>query len=475
TPIDAGSPRYASDFAYLLSETTFYDYSSFVDRNFTTPKFSIVIPQEAIQKDDEFWMQNRPSPLDSRSLHTYAALDSIAQSAGVERKLLLGRKVINGYVPVGFFDVDLRYLASFNNYEGFRLGFGGKTNDRFSKKFRLEGYTAYGTKDGEFKYQLGGSVRVGNTSDTWIGLSYTDDIREIASTNFAVDKRTYKIYDPRPINVSTFYNYVSWRAYAQTRIIPAAETIWQFSHNLIRPQFNYAYLHDGQYYRNFSLTAAMVSIQWNPFSDFMQTPDGIIESEKRFPKFTFQFTQAIPNVMGNDLEFGKIEIRSAYEKKFLNQQKFSALFEAGRAYGNLPITHAYNTSPNNLDKDRLLQRVTFAGKDSFETMYFNEFFSDRFAFTQFKYAFGRLMISDKIKPTPVLATRMVWGAIDNRDKHIGINFNTLNHGYYESGIELNGIFKGLGLSAFYRYGAYHLPDLEDNIAVKLSFVINIGF
>src|SRR5690606_10884458 len=27
TPIDAGSPRYASDFAYLLSETTFYDYS----------------------------------------------------------------------------------------------------------------------------------------------------------------------------------------------------------------------------------------------------------------------------------------------------------------------------------------------------------------------------------------------------------------------------------------------------------------
>src|SRR5690606_7459179 len=50
TPIDAGSPRYASDFAYLLSETTFYDYSSFDDRNFTTPKFSIVIPQEAIQK-----------------------------------------------------------------------------------------------------------------------------------------------------------------------------------------------------------------------------------------------------------------------------------------------------------------------------------------------------------------------------------------------------------------------------------------
>ncbi len=475
TPIDAGSPRYASDFAYLLSETTFFDHEPDAPDVAHNSRFAIAIPDDALHKDDDFWNAHRPKSLDNRSLLTYAALDSLARKEGVERKLLLGRKVINGYLPVGFFDFDLRYLISFNNYEGFRLGAGGKTNDLLSEKFRLYGYTAYGTKDGEFKYQFGSSIRAHKDSDTWLGLSYTDDLHEIASTNFAVDKRTFKIYDPRPINVSTFYNYVAWRAYADTKIIPGTESIWQISHNRIRPQFGYSFRNKGQLYKNFSLTAAMVSIQWNPFSEYMKTPSGIIETEKRFPKFTFQIMQSIPDVLDNDLLFGKIEVRSVFEKKFLNRHNISAVFEAGRAYGELPITHAYNTSPNNLDKDRLLQRITFAGKDSFETMYFNEFFSDRFLFMQYKYAFGRLLLSDKIKPTPVLATRMVWGDMDNGERHMGIEFKTLENGYFESGIEFNGIFKGLGLSAFYRYGSYHLPEFEDNIAVKLSFVINIGF
>jgi hypothetical protein len=39
---------------------------------------------------------------------------------------------------------------------------------------------------------------------------------------------------------------------------------------------------------------------------------------------------------------------------------------------------------------------------------------------------------------------------------------------FESGIELNQIFKGLGLT-FYRYGPNQLPKFENNIAVKLSY------
>src|SRR5690606_5735365 len=113
---------------YLLSETIYSEYEITDTTSTKNNKLTIVIPEEAIQKNDEFWSANRPELLDPRSLNTYSALDSIAQKEGVERKLMLGRKIINGYVPLGFFDVDLRYLISFNNYEGFRLGFGGQTN-----------------------------------------------------------------------------------------------------------------------------------------------------------------------------------------------------------------------------------------------------------------------------------------------------------------------------------------------------------
>ena len=79
------------------------------------------------------------------------------------------------------------------------------------------------------------------------------------------------------------------------------------------------------------------------------------------------------------------------------------------------------------------------------------------------------------KPSLVLATRMAWGNMKNPENHIGIEYKTLNEGFFESGIELNQIYKGFGLTGFYRYGPNQLPRLEDNIAIKLSFVLDLGF
>jgi hypothetical protein len=84
------------------------------------------------------------------------------------------------------------------------LGFGGVTNDRFSKHIKINGYSAYGTKDGTFKHSIGTAVNLNTYSNTWLSVSYTNDVREIGTTLFSVDKRPYKIYDPRPINISTF-------------------------------------------------------------------------------------------------------------------------------------------------------------------------------------------------------------------------------------------------------------------------------
>jgi hypothetical protein len=402
-------------------------------------------------------------------------LDSIVSKENIESKIRFGRKIVNGYLPFGPFDIDLRYLLSFNNYEGFRVGLGGITNEKFSKKFRLEGYTAYGLKDENFKYHLGFASRIGKFSNSWIGSSYTDDVREIASTNFAIDKRVFKLYDPRPINISTFYNYKTWRAFLETKIIPKTESSWQISHNEITPLFNYAFNYNGDLYTSFTMTTAMVSLQWNPFSDFMQTPNGKVEFEKRFPKFTFQFTKTLSTLLGNDFDFGKIDFRAEYEKKYLNGQKSAMLLQVGYGFGDIPITHLYNTSPNNLTKDNILQRITIAGKNSFETMYFNEFFSSEFVFFQLKHGFQRVKILPKVKPSLVLVTRMAWGNLEKPEQHIGIDYKTLNEGFFESGIELNQIYKGFGLTGFYRYGPNQLPRLEDNIAVKVSFVLDFGF
>jgi hypothetical protein len=465
----------ASDFTYLTSEMHVFDLE--VNNGLKIKKSSIAIEvkENANTRNDVFWQQNRIDSLDLRSERTYFVLDSVVTKQKIEKKIRFGRKVINGYVPFGPFDFDLRYLLSYNNFEGFRFGLGGITNELFSKVYRVEGYTAYGLKDEAFKYNLGAAARIGNASSTWIGGAYTDDVREIASTNFATDKRVFKLYDPRPINISTFYNHKTWRGYIETKIIPKTESIWQLTYSEISPLFNYTFDYDGKLYRDFTMTTALFSIQWNPFSDFMQTPNGRIEYEKRFPRFALQFTKSIPHFLNNDFDFSKVDARIEYEKKYLNGQKSEVLIQAGYSLGAIPLTHLYSTSPNNLTKDNILQRITIAGKNSFETMYFNEFFSSEFVMLQFKHGFRRVELFPKVKPSLVLVTRMVWGNIKNPERHIGLDYKTLDQGLFESGIELNQIYKGFGLTGFYRYGPNQLPRLEDNLAIKLSFVFDFGF
>jgi hypothetical protein len=75
--------------------------------------------------------------------------------------------------------------------------------------------------------------------------------------------------------------------------------------------------------------------------------------------------------------------------KHLSGQKTTFLLQAGLSLGNAPLSHLYSVAPNNLDRETILQRLTFANKTSFETMYFNEFYSDRYSLFQLKHYFNK--------------------------------------------------------------------------------------
>lgn len=466
--------RAESDYIYLLSQTSFFDFEYNTPIIINKPIVAVELKDEAINKPESFWEEYRKESLDSRSQKTYLSLDSISIKKRVESRLNLGRKILSGYLPFKVWDFDLRKLISYNNYEGLRLGIGGITNGEFSRKYRLEGYAAYGLRDYNFKYNLGVGARVDKFSNTWIGMSYTDDLREIASTDYAVERRAFKIYDPRSINFSTFYRYEHWRIALESKIIPNTESVLVLANTFVTPQFNYTYNLNGTLYNNYTMTTAAVSLKWNPYSDYMQTPTGRIETEKRYPKFTLQVTQSIPDVLNNDFSFTKIDFKTEYQIKYLDGQRTSFLFEAGRAFGDLPLPQLYSNSPNNLNKETIFERITFAGKNSFETMFFNEFFSSEFMSFQVKHGFNRMYLFKKIKPSIDFVTRMAWGNLKNPETHIGIDYKTLNRGFFESGLELNQIYNGFGLGGYYRYGPYQLSDIKDNIAIKLTFILDLG-
>ena len=473
--IDDKARKNATDQAYLHIESKPYDIKINQPVSISKPRVKIEVPSSSLKKPSEYWNVFTKDTLDKRKIKTYTTIDSLSLSERIEHKIFLGRKIINGYFPVSIIDIDLRSIIKYNNFEGFRFGIGGITNNKLSTKYKIAFYGAYGLKDEKTKFGITPSYLVHEKSETWISASYSDDINEIAQTNFATDSRRFKIYDPRPFNITTFFNNKLSSVFIESKFLSKTSSYFALSQSQITPLFDYTFVNNGKTYSNYNISSFQIGFQWNPFSNYMQTPMGKIEMEKRHPKFSIQYSQTLPDVMGNDFNFSKIDFKTYYELPYLSGQKSAVLLQTGIAFGDVPITHLYSIQPNNLNRDAILQRITFAGKNSFETMYFNEFFSNKYASLQLKHTFNKIKLGYKINPEITVVTRMAFGSNNKNNQHLGISYKTMERGYFESGVECNKLFKGFGLVAFYRYGLYQLAHFEDNIKKKISYYLDLGF
>ncbi len=402
-----------------------------------------------------------------------ASKDSVVVQQDSIKKRDLLHQLGNGFFPTKYFDIDLRYLVKYNQYEGLRNGFGGVTNDGLSEKFRINSYVAYGFRDNRFKFGVGGSLRLEENGQTWLNVSYTDDLQETGSSKFLTDKRFFSFFEPRLLNIDLFYKFIKQSVSIEHALTPKILSEFQLAVSNINPTYNYLYVNDNKAYSEFNLSTAIVSLQFNPFSEYTLVKNRLKETTVGFPKFSLQFTQAVSGVFKSELNFSKIDFRTLHEIRY-NPESFTRfVLTAGYALGDAPLSHLYHAYPNNINKETILQRFSVAGIDSFETMYFNEFFSDRFTTLQFRHYFKPFQIASRFKPQLVLISRFAIGNMNNINKHQGITFGTLDKGYTESGFEINKLIFGFGLSGTYRYGGYHLPEIGDNIAVKFTFNVTL--
>jgi hypothetical protein len=205
----------------------------------------------------------------------------------------------------------------------------------------------------------------------------------------------------------------------------------------------------------------------------MRTPKGFQETTAGYPVLSGQVTKGLSNVIDSDFDYLKLSGKMVYVLSSGQDQKTEITVEGHYASGDVPLTHLFHAYPNAPSKDEILQRFSVAGRRSFETMYFNEFFSDRLLVSQVKHRFPAFNIASFLKPELVLISRFALGDLKDQQQHLNVDFDTLEHGYLESGFELNKLIFGFGLSASYRYGAYHLPDFADNIALKFTFYLEL--
>ncbi|MBK5210036.1 MAG: carboxypeptidase-like regulatory domain-containing protein [Flavobacteriaceae bacterium] len=466
-----------SDVTYFISKATNTNIEINTPIVVKSAAPTIQFNDDAAKKKDGFWDSYRTDSITERGKNTYKMLDSLVKVDGenIEQKIHIGRNILKGIYPTKYIDLNLGKILNFNNYEGFRVGFGGETNASFSNIFKLESYLAYGTKDRDFKYTIGTSFRLNKNTNTWIGANYTNDLKEAASLDFIAINTTFSLLNLRNLNLGQFYNYKTASAYLKHDIRPNLEAEFQISSGDYKPLFDYQYISSDKNLSQYGLTTAIFGFQYNPKSEYMNSPIGKLRIKNEFPQFTFQLTKSFENVLNGDFDFTQLNFRAQHEIKRLQKATTSILLEGGIVLGDAPISHLFNSSPNASFKNPWANRINFVGKNSFETMGYNEFISDRFAAIHLKHELKPFNFGTKFKPQLIFVTRAAIGDIDNSSFHNGFVFKSLNNGYLESGLEFKSLFKGFGLSTFYRYGANQNPEWSDNLAVKISYKIRLGF
>ncbi|MEW7288921.1 DUF5686 family protein [Aquimarina sp. 2304DJ70-9] len=468
-----GKRKDANNNDFLVSKTDLRDIKLNTKIDIKQSDASIKIDPEANSRPESYWTQYRTSTITEKDLNSFPIVDSIVKAQNIERKIDVIQSFNIGYYPVGFFNFDLTYPIKYNNFEGLRLGIGGLTNSKFSKRFRAEGYVVYGFRDSKSKYGVGGGVLLNKNSSSWFNVNYTDDIREVGSFLYLTDRRVYSLFEPRLVNIDFYYKHRTWSTSLQHQIFPKLLSEVQFSVSNINQTKGYQYLNNDNLFSGYKITESTIALRWSPFSKFLKTPKGIKEIHEGYPKITAQYTQGFKGVFDSNFDYSKVGLKAEYVINRINLSRTSILLEANVATGDTPLTHLYHAYPNAPTKETVLQRFSVAGRRTFETMFFGEFFSDKLATLQMKHSIKPFRVTNWLNPEFVFLTRYAIGDIENIQNHQGVNFNSLQQLYQESGFEINKLFAGFGLSFAYRYGAYHLPRFEDNISFKFTFYLKL--
>lgn len=432
----------------------------------------IEVMEGANIRKEEFWDQYRNDTLSVKDANTYHFMDSLGSELKFDRKLKTLEAVLTGVIPYKFIELDLNRIMTINGYESFRLGLGVHTNRRFSKLFKVGGYGAYGFKDDQWKYGFDGSLIIDWRKEMEFNVSYENDVLESGGVKFKGDRKPFSSEYYRQFYINRMDRYDKVQATFSFRALEHFK-FWFFMNEQQRQTTNdYRYLNEPTEgvtleQKDFYFTEAGVSIRFAYNERLATTMDRVFVLGTKAPILYMNITKGFDNLGKGEYDYWKFDLK--FEKKFhmarLGEPSFQLLM--GYVDRDLPYTQLYNMRGT-------YAQFNIAVAGSFETMRVNEFLGDQYAALFLRHNFKDLLIEwGKFRPQFQLVTNIGIGSLRDPERHNGIEFSTMEKGYFESGLHIDNLLRsgivGLGIGAFYRYGPYVLPNSEDNLALKFTF------
>ncbi|AWA29387.1 hypothetical protein HYN48_04410 [Flavobacterium magnum] len=436
---------------------------------------SVRIAADATRKDSLFWDQFRKEKINSVDLKTYRLLDSVGREHNMDRIVAGIARFIEGRLPIGPIDIDLNRTFTYNKYEGLRLGTGIYTNDKLFRNFTVGAFYGYGLNDEESKYGGEFIYTLSRNHEFRIGAQYYHDLAETGIFGADLSRKSlfgYRKYIASRFDMKDGENFwVEFRSFRWFK--------WKFSMatEAVTLKYPYAFfptpLVPVTDYHNTSLNVNMRFA----FRERLSTMFGQrTSSGTDFPVLNVSYTRGLKQVLDGELSYNRFEAQ--VDQSFYTKNFGTTSYTLQGGYVDTPLPYGLMfTGEGSYDRE-----VPVIMKNTFQTMRPYEFLSDRYVNIFLSHHFsGLLFKAGQFQPGISLHTNAGWGDISRPYVH-NTDYRIKRNWFFESGLQLDSLLKadyfgianaGFGIGAYYRYGAYSLPDFKDNIALKATFTFTL--
>jgi hypothetical protein len=431
------------------------------------------IANDATKKDEAFWNKYRGDTLSQKEKNTYHVIDSVGKAEHFDRKMVGLEALMTGKLKWGKISFDLNRFLAYNEYESIRLGAGLHTNNSFSKWFTVGGYGAYAFRNKKWNY--GGDVDflINYRNDVSLNFAYQNDLAEPGVTQFTDYKTPMlstagnrQFYLSRENNIERITARIKFRTlrYLKVYIFGTQEKVDVTNGYYFRQSIDeQTTLFD----QNYNFSEVGIEFRYAFKEKVIKTQSLKYAKSSKYPIIYAKIQQGIKELDG-EYEYTRITVRTEKKFQIKNIGKPSISIEAGLTEGSVPEHKLRSSLGTNKPGGFLI-----ATENAFETMLPYEFFSDRHLSFHFRHSFGSLLLKvKKFEPEFVITTGVGFGSLSNKENHQGVAFNTMEKGFYESGLLINNIIKlnftTFGVGVFYRYGPYAFNKESDNFLFKMS-------
>lgn len=444
---------------------------------------NVVISRDVLKNDESYWDSIRPFALSDKEKQIYGMVDSIKNVPLYHNIYTLLSTVLGGYYDTKYVGIGPYYkMFSFNKLEGARFQLGLRTTTDFSRKIRLSGYGAYGTKDNHFKGGGGIEYMVNELPTSKLKLAYKHDAVQLgAGVNAFTEGNILSSVFSRGnndrlslVNQGDISYEHEWRQGISNTFAAQMRTIFSSPYvPFVRP--------DGQVVNSIQTFSLQLKTRLSRDEIVVRKTFDKFSLGSDYPIVGIDLSMGVKGMFKNDYEYYRVVGTVLYDLGIppIGTSKF--IINGGKVFGKVPYP---------LLKLHEGNATYFYDTYAFSCMNYYEFASDLWVSLIYEHHFkgfflGKIPLMKRLKWREVFIFKALIGTLEDRNngsladtKAILLfpeGMSSVSKPYFEAGIGIENICRIFRVDAIWRLSHWHSVPGQNVQNFAINFSINLNF